>query len=354
METTSKTHYQDASQMAFQPDESVHLVVTSPPYPMIEMWDDVFRFQSEKAVTAMERGDGAAAFEAMHEVLDGVWAELYRVLAPGCLACINIGDATRTVADDFSLYTNHARILSACLALGFTALPDILWRKQTNAPNKFMGSGMLPGGAYVTLEHEYVLVLRKGGKREFDTPEEKRLRRESAYFWEERNSWFSDIWFDIKGARQDLFGMPELRKRSGAYPFELAWRLVNMYSAKGDTVLDPFAGTGTTMAAALVGARNFVGCEVDPGMEDCVAGMVSRIPEFANQVVGQRLSRHREFIETRTRDKGPPKHFNENYGFGVVTRQEKDILFSELMEVIPKGPGEYLARYTEEPTPRII
>ena len=74
----------------------------------------------------------------------------------------------------FVLYPNHARILNSLLDIGFSVLPDILWRKQTNAPNKFMGSGMLPAGAYVTLEHEYVLIVRKGSKREFKTEDEKR------------------------------------------------------------------------------------------------------------------------------------------------------------------------------------
>ena len=69
-------------------------------------------------------------------------------------------------------------------------MPAILWRKPTNAPNKFMGSGMLPPNAYVTLEHEYILMFRWGAKREFSQEEQKRSRRESAYFWEERNGWF--------------------------------------------------------------------------------------------------------------------------------------------------------------------
>lgn len=74
---------------------------------------------------------------------------------------------------NFQLYPNHARIINAFHALGVSNLPNILWRKQTNAPNKFMGSGMLPAGAYVTLEHEWILIFRKGGKRIFKSPENK-------------------------------------------------------------------------------------------------------------------------------------------------------------------------------------
>ena len=104
---------------------------------------------------------------------------------------------------------------------------------------------MYPGGAYVTLEHEYILILRKNGKRKFTTQPEKQNRRESAYFWEERNIWFSDIW-DLKGIRQDI-QQKDIRTRSAAFPFELAYRLINMYSVFGDTILDPFLGTGTTI-----------------------------------------------------------------------------------------------------------
>jgi modification methylase len=76
---------------------------------------------------------------------------MYRILIPGGIMCINIGDTTKTIDNKFCLYSNHSRILTHCLSLGFDNLPNIIWRKQTNAPNKFMGSGMLPVGAYVTL-----------------------------------------------------------------------------------------------------------------------------------------------------------------------------------------------------------
>jgi DNA modification methylase len=90
----------------------------------------------------------------MHKELDKVWKNIAGAVKEGGIVCINIGDAVRSINREFKLYSNHSRIISAFLNLGFNALPDILWRKQTNSPNKFMGSGMLPPGAYVTLEHE--------------------------------------------------------------------------------------------------------------------------------------------------------------------------------------------------------
>ena len=210
MKTNHQILFQDARDLKEVPSESVDLVVTSPPYPMIDMWDDMFSNQNLEIERALAGGDGRQAYELMHQILDFVWDELFRVLKSDRFACINIGDATRKIKDDFCLYPNHARILNYLLAIGFSALPDILWRKQTNAPNKFMGSGMLPAGAYVTLEHEYILIVRKGSKREFRTEGEKRNRRESALFWEERNIWYSDIWTDIKRCfgRSGIFGIP--------------------------------------------------------------------------------------------------------------------------------------------------
>ena len=170
-----------AQKMDLLEDNSIELVLTSPPYPMIEMWDEIMSKQNSQISNALNLKNGMLAFELMHLELDKIWAEVERVLIPGGFACINIGDATRTINDKFVLYPNHTRIISAFQRLGVSNLPNIIWRKQTNAPNKFMGSGMLPSGAYVTLEHEWILIFRKGGKRQFKTEDEKLRRRESSF-----------------------------------------------------------------------------------------------------------------------------------------------------------------------------
>jgi len=138
--------------------ESVNLIVTSPPYPMIEMWDDQFSSSNPEIKEALQNGDGSKAYDLMHEELSKVWAEVNRVLVGGGIACINIGDATRKVNGAFQLYANHSKITGYFEKMGFQVLPLILWRKETNKPNKYMGSGMLPPSAYVTLEHEYILT----------------------------------------------------------------------------------------------------------------------------------------------------------------------------------------------------
>lgn len=349
MRTTHQVFFGPAQRMEAVKDGRIQLVVTSPPYPMVDMWDDIFTDQSSGVGAALSAEKGMEAFELMHRELDKVWQELYRVTASGGFVCINIGDAVRSIGSDFCLYPNHSRILNFCLQLGFTPLPHILWRKQTNAPNKFMGSGMLPAGAYVTLEHEYILILRKGSKREFKSADETLRRQQSAFFWEERNIWFSDLW-DFKGTRQNLGGSGS-RSRSGAFPFELAYRLVNMYSLKGDTVLDPFLGTGTTSLAALASARNSIGIEIDQTLKQTIEGQFSpAMVNAVNDVIRRRIVNHQAFIAQRKAEKGNDavKHHNAAYGFDVMTGQERELVLNFVDSINELKDGRFEATYHED------
>ena len=333
----------DACSLSFLADSSIACMVTSPPYPMIEMWDHLFRARNPETGRALQAGDGLTAFDLMHADLDRAWREAYRVLIPGGWACINIGDATRTLDGRFRLYPNHARVISACASLGFDILPAILWRKQTNAPNKFLGSGMLPAGAYVTLEHEYNLLMRKGEKREFSSEEERQARRESAIFWEERNRWFSDVW-DFKGARQDLSNGSS-RQRSAAFPFELPYRLINMYSVKGDTVLDPFVGTGRTILAAMASGRNSIGVDVDPELLGEAAAKARDAVPFLNRFLESRAENHAAFVEERSREKGPLGHRNRHHGFPVMTSQEEELRLEYINSARAGQDGSLIISY---------
>jgi DNA modification methylase len=314
------------------PADSVDLAVTSPPYPMIELWDDTFRALDGAVGDALNAGDGPGAFAAMHAVLDSVWDELVRVLAPGGVACVNVGDATRTI-DAFRRYPNAARVTQALTDRGLAALPDVLWRKPTNSAAKFMGSGMVPPNAYVTLEHEYVLVFRNGDRRR---PASQR-RRESAYFWEERNRWFSDLW-ELRGERQAMEGA---RERTAAYPFEIPYRLVNMYSVQGDTVLDPFLGTGTTTLAAMASARDSVGYERDTQLvEEFDAAAAEPLAAERN---AERLAGHRETVAERD-DLG---YESAVYGFPVMTSQEVDIRLPSL-DAVEEETRDGVRRFVAE------
>ena len=172
--TIHKIIFGDSRYMSEVPNESVHLIVTSPPYPMIEIWDNMFNSYS------------CETYDQMHEYLTEIWKECYRVLVDGGIACINIGDATRKFKGTFRLFPNHAKIIEICERIGFVTLPHILWKKPTSKPNSFLGSGFIPTNAYVTLDCEYILIFRKGNPRKF----EPKNQSQYAVFGTKFNLWY--------------------------------------------------------------------------------------------------------------------------------------------------------------------
>ena len=270
------------------------------------------------------------------------------MLKTGGMACINIGDATRKINAQFGLYASHARIVEGFGRLGLTTLPAILWRKPTNAPTKFMGSGMYPPGAYVTLEHELILIFRKGPLRPFRGKKEVLNRRESAYFWEERNIWFSDVWLNLPGSGQAL-DLDRSRDRSAAFPFEIPYRLINMFSVKGDTILDPFAGTGTTMAAAVTTGRNSIGIEVDPGLNRLIKRSVCEAVQSNGRLIENRLHCHLAFVRQKLASGYDFKYENRHYEFPVMTRQETDLLIDIPDSSRQENEEQISVTYSDDP-----
>jgi modification methylase len=272
MQTQHKIILGNSQQMTEIPDATIHLMVTSPPYPMIAMWDELFCKSDPKIAGLWQKlqakSDGATVreiYNTMHDYLAKVWQETYRVLVDGGIACINIGDATRSINGKFQLFPNHARVIEECEKIGFATLPYILWKKPTNKPaykgkGAFLGSGFLPPNAYVTLDCEFILLFRKGNLRRFEPRDPRRYG--SAFTKPQRDEWFSQIW-QIKGTRQTS---GELERRTAAFPEDIAERLIKMFSIKGDTVLDPFLGSGTTIKAAMQNQRNSIGYEADQNL----------------------------------------------------------------------------------------
>ena len=264
---------------------SIQLTVTSPPYPMIKMWDSLYAKADSKIAELWQKleADGkeetvTQIYDAMHDYLDKVWQETYRVLCDGGIACINIGDATRSINGKFKLYPNHSRITELCEKIGFTTLPYILWKKPTTKPTykgkgAFLGSGFLPPNAYVTLDCEFILIFRKGSLRKF--PPHDQTRYDSAFTKPQRDEWFSQIW-SLKGTRQTT---SQLERRTAAYPEEIAERLIRMFSVKGELVLDPFLGSGTTTKIAMQNERNSIGYEAD---ENLLPTITKKINNQAN------------------------------------------------------------------------
>jgi len=235
----------DARRLDGIAESSVDLVLTSPPYPMIPQWDEQFRAL------------GATSHAAMLAVLADAWRACHRVLVPGGLLAVVVGDALRRGEEGFRLWPNHAATLLDAERVGFRPLPYVLWKKPTNRPNAYLGSGFLPPNAYVTLDCEFVLLLRKGDLRRF--PRHDPRREASRFTRPQRDRWFSQVWEDVRGAPQR-----GPAGRTGAFPAALAERVVRMFSVVGDTVLDPFAGTGTTLWAAAGLGREAIGVELDP------------------------------------------------------------------------------------------
>ncbi len=250
--TSHRLHLGDARDLAWIADGSVDLVVTSPPY---------WTLKEYKQGRDGQMGD-VADYEEFLEELDKVWSECARVLVGGGRICCVVGDVCipRKKGGRHYVMPLHADIQVRARKVGLDCLTPIIWHKIANGVTEAEGNGAgfygkpYQPGAIVKNDVEYILFLRKGGKYRSVSPEKKAL---SMLTREEMQSWLRSIWTDIRGA-STRDGHP------APYPVELAERLIKMFSFAGDTVLDPFAGTGATSRAALLAGRNSIGNEIEP------------------------------------------------------------------------------------------
>lgn len=238
----------DARELAFLDDSSVHLVVTSPPYWNLKRYNE-----------NPDQLGHIPDYEAFLFELEKVWRHVYRILVPGGrLVCV-VGDVcvARKKFGRHLVFPLHADICVICRRIGFDNLNPIIWHKIANASyevengSKFLGKPYEPN-AIIKNDMEFILMQRKPGGYRQPTKEQRdasRIDKESF------DRWFQQIW-NIGGA--------STKKHPAPYPLELATRLVRMFSFVGDTVLDPFCGSGTTMVAALRSERNSIGVEIDP------------------------------------------------------------------------------------------
>ena len=240
----------DARTIGWIPDESVHLVLTSPPYWTLK------EYPANKNQLGL-----IADYEAFHDELDKVWRHCYRVLVPGGrLVCV-VGDVclARRRHGRHMVMPLHADIVVRCRAIGFDNLTPILWYKISNAAYEvengsagFLGKPYEPN-AIIKNDVEFILMLRKPGGYRQPTDEQREASRLTK---EEHHDWFQQVW--------TLTG-ESTRQHPAPFPEELGYRLVRMFSFTGDTVLDPFMGLGTTIVAAMKCERNSIGVEIDPG-----------------------------------------------------------------------------------------
>jgi DNA modification methylase len=248
--TTHQLHCGDARDLSWIPDDSIHLIVTSPPYWTLKKYNDY----------PGQVGD-IADYEVFLNELDKVWAHCERVLVQGGrLVCV-VGDvclARRHNQGRHQVIPLHADISVRCRRIGLDYLTPILWHKISNATlevangNSFLGKPYEPN-AILKNDVEYILMLRKPGAYRKPTDRQRALSRIDKVDY---GKWFRPFWSDITGA--------STRDHPAPYPVNLAYRLIRMFSFVGDTVLDPFLGTGTTTIASMKCDRNSVGNELDP------------------------------------------------------------------------------------------
>ncbi|MEN8220151.1 MAG: site-specific DNA-methyltransferase [Pseudomonadota bacterium] len=249
--TTHNLFQVDARMLSFIPDETVHLVVTSPPYWTLKKYND-----HEDQLGDVED------YERFLTELDKVWKHCYRVLVPGGrLVCV-VGDVCLSRRKNKGRHTVvplHASIQEHCRKIGYDNLAPIIWYKIANAVFEASGNGAgflgkpYEPNAVIKNDIEFILMERKhGGYRKPSVA----TRTLSIISNENHKQWFQSIWSGVTGA--------STRNHPAPYPEELAERLIRMFSFVGDTVLDPFMGTGTTTVAAAKWGRNSIGIELDP------------------------------------------------------------------------------------------
>lgn len=245
-----KTHHRiingDSRQMIELPDNSVHLAITSPPYWQLKDYgtDNQIGFHD--------------SYENYINNLNIVWKECYRTLHNGCRLCVNIGDqfARAVYYGRYKVIPIREEIIKFCEAIGFDYMGAVIWQKVTTSNTTGggvqMGSYPYPRNGILKLDYEFILVFKKLGEAPKPLKEQKELSKMTAEEW---NSFFAGHW-NFAGARQT--------GHIAMFPEELPRRLIKMFSFVGETILDPFAGSGTTALAAKNTDRNSVGYEINP------------------------------------------------------------------------------------------
>ncbi len=227
------------------PAESVHLVVTSPPYWQLKDYGG---------------GNQIGFYDTYEEYINNlnlVWNECHRVLHKGCRLCINIGDqfARSVYYGRYKVIPIREEIIKFCETIGFDYMGAVIWQKVTTCNTTggatIMGSFPYPRNGILKLDYEFILIFKKYGS---SPAVSKAIKEQSKLTQEEWNQYFAGHW-NFPGERQD--------RHLAMFPEELPKRLIKMFSFVGDTVLDPFLGSGTTMLAAKNLSRNSVGFEIN-------------------------------------------------------------------------------------------
>ena len=240
-----------AEDMSMIPDNSLHLMITSPPYNVSKEYDEDL------------------SLKEYLEMLRKVFTETYRVLVNGGRACINVANLGRKPYIPLSDYISQIMI-----EIGFNMRGEIIWNKAASAsPSTAWGSWMSASNPILRDIHEYILVFSKGDYKRDRKKTEKEIKQ-NTISKEEFMEWTKSIWtFNAESARR--VGHP------APFPIDLPYRLIQLYSFTTDIILDPFMGSGTTAIAALKSIRNYIGFEIS---KDYIELTNKRVKPYENMM----------------------------------------------------------------------
>lgn len=239
----------DSRNLSLLPSKSVHLIITSPPYWQLK------DYGSNNQIGFHD------SYEAYINNLNMVWAECFRILHDGCRLCINIGDqfARSVYYGRYKVIPIRTEIIRCCEALGMDYMGAIIWQKQTTmnttGGGAIMGSFPYPRNGILKIDYEFILLFKKQGKAPKPSQEQKAASEMTKEEW---NAFFASHW-NFGGSKQD--------GHIAVFPEELPHRLIKMFSFVGETVFDPFMGSGTTALAARNLQRNSIGYEINPNFK---------------------------------------------------------------------------------------
>ena len=254
----------DSRNLSLIPDKSVHLIITSPPYWQLKDYgnDNQIGFHD--------------SYEGYINNLNMVWSECNRILHDGCRLCINIGDqfARSVYYGRYKVIPIRTEIIRFCETLGMDYMGAIIWQKQTTmnttGGGAVMGSFPYPRNGILKIDYEFILIFKKQGKAPAPLLEQMKLSEMTKEEW---NTYFASHW-TFGGAKQD--------GHIAVFPEELPHRLIKMFSFAGETVFDPFMGSGTTALAARNLQRNSIGYEINPDFVDYYKQKVDNVRLFNN------------------------------------------------------------------------
>jgi len=295
--------------------ESVDLIVTSPPYWNIKNYE-----------TDSQIGYGQTIQEYLQDMRK-VWKECYRVLKPGTRLCINIGDQflRSKIYGKYKVEPLHAYFISQCEQIGFDYMGSIIWQKKTTINTSgganVMGSYPYPPNGIVEIDYEFIIILKKPGKRNDIESEKREASKISKEDWKK---YFSGHW---------KFGGERQKEHQAMFPEELPKRLIKMFSLTGDTILDPFLGSGTTMKVAKELNRNSIGYEINSNFIQIIKSKIDYRsysgPDDDSFIIYERNEDSRRFKEIQNnslvKDFGTQMGERENRN-NVILIKVKDIV----------------------------